>query len=105
MPKYSLTGVDKRCLTLELEDGQKFSLPLAGSMKIKELKKLVHMDELSEVQQFDFQVEFLAKYMGEAVVDDLTQDEVKKIYQMWIKASNNEQLEDGGPDLGESSAS
>ena len=105
MPKYSLTGVDKRCLTLELEDGQKFSLPLAGSMKIKELRKLIHIEKLSEIEQFDFQVDFLSKYMGEAVVDDLTQDKVKKIYQIWIKASNSEQIEDGGPDLGESSAS
>ena len=105
MPKYSLTGVDKRCLTLELEDGQTYNLPLAGSMKIKELRELIHIEKLSEVEQFDFQVKFLAKYMGEAVVDDLTQDEVKKIYQLWIKASNNEQIEDGGPGLGESSAS
>ena len=74
-------------------------------MKIKELKKLVHMDELSEVQQFDFQVEFLSKYMGEDAVDNLTQDEVKALFRMWIKASSDEQIEDGGPGLGESSAS
>lgn len=105
MPNYSLTGIDKRYLTLELENGKKYSLPLAGTMKIKDLRKLVHIDELPEVQQFDFQVEFLAKYLGEAVVDDMTQDEVKAIYQYWVKASNGDTKEDGGPGMGESSAS
>jgi len=105
MPKYSLTGIDKKYLTLEMDNGKAYSLPLAGTMKIKELRKLIHIGDLNEVEQFDLQVDFLAKYMGEAVVGDMSQDEVNAVYQAWLKASNGTLKEDGGPGLGESSAS
>ena len=105
MPKYSFTEKDKRYLTLEMDDGKTYDIPLAGSMKIKELRKLIHIGKLPEEEQFDLQCSFLAKYMGEAVVDELTQNDLDSIYKLWISASNGKLKEDGGPGLGESSAS
>ena len=103
MPKYSYTEKDKRYLALEI-DGMTYDLPLAGSMKVKELRKLIHIGKLPEDEQFDLQIDFLAKYMGEAIVEDMTQDDITAIYQLWIKASNGDLKEDGRT-LGESSAS
>lgn len=103
MPKYSYTEKDKRYLTLEI-DGKTYNLPLAGSMKVKELRKLIHIGKLPEEEQFDLQIDFLQKFMGEAIVDEMTQDDITSIYQLWIKASNGDFKEDGRT-LGESSAS
>lgn len=103
MPKYSYTEKDKRYLTLEI-DGKTYDLPLAGSMKVKELRKLIHIGKLPEEEQFDLQIDFLQKFMGEAIVDEMTQDDITSIYQLWIKASNGDFKEDGRT-LGESSAS
>ena len=103
MPKYSYTEKDKRYLALEI-DGKTYDLPLAGSMKVKELRKLIHIGKLPEDEQFDLQIDFLAKYMGEAIVEDMTQDDINEIFQLWIKASNGDLKEDGRT-LGESSAS
>lgn len=105
MPKYSLTETDKRYLTLEMGNGKTYNIPLAGSMKVKELRKLIRIEKLPSDEQFDLQADFLAKYMGVDVVDDLTQDELNSIYEIWIKASTGSLKEDGGPELGESSAS
>ena len=103
MPNYSFKEKDKRYLTLERGD-KTYDLPLAGSMKVKELRKLVHISKLSEEEQFDLQVDFLAKRMGEAIVDEMTQDDINEIFQLWVKASNGDLKEDGRT-LGESSAS
>ena len=104
MPKYSYTEKDKRYLALEI-DGKTYDLPLAGSMKVKELRKLIHIGKLPEDEQFDLQIDFLAKYMGEAIVEDMTQDDITAIYQLWIKASNGRLQEDEDITLWESSAS
>lgn len=104
MPNYSFTEKDKRYLTLEI-NGKTYDLPLAGSMKVKELRKLIHIGKLPEEEQFDLQIDFLARYMGNEIVDDMTQDDITDIYQLWIKASNNTLKEDSGHTLGESSAS
>ena len=103
MPNYSFKEKDKRYLTLEIGD-KTYDLPLAGSMKVKELRKLVHIGKLPEEEQFDLQIDFLAKHMGEAIVDEMTQDDINEIFQLWIKASNGYLKEDGRT-LGESSAS
>ncbi len=105
MPKYSFVEKDKRYLSLEMSDGKTYNLPLAGSMKLKELRKLVHIQRLDEVEQFDLMFKFLAEHMGEAVVDELTQDEAKDIFSIWTSASNGTFKEDSGRTLGESSAS
>ena len=47
MPNYSFKEKDKRYLTLEIGN-KTYDLPLAGSMKVKELRKLVHIGKLPE---------------------------------------------------------
>lgn len=104
MPNYSFAEKDKRYLTLTMSDGNTYDLPLAGSMKVKDLRKLLKMTKLPEDEQFEVQVQFLAQYMGENTVDELTSDELRDIYQLWVKASNGN-LEEDGRTLGESLAS
>ena len=105
MPNYSFAEKDKRYLSLTMTDGKTYDIPLAGSMKVKDLRKLIHMGKLPEEEQFDLQIDLLAKYMGNEVVDELTQDEIKGIYQLWISASNGRLKEDEDITLGESLAS
>lgn len=100
MPKYSLTKKDDLFLTLEIS-GKNYNLPLAKSMKIKELRKLMKIIKLSSDEQFDALCEFLAKYMGDEVVDDMTAGDIMEIFNLWKKANN----EVDGLKLGESSAS
>jgi hypothetical protein len=104
MPNYSFTEKDKRYLTLEI-NGKDYDLPLAGSMKVKELRKLIHIGKLPEEEQFDLQIDFLGKHLGTELVEEMTQDDITEIYQLWIKASNGQLKEDSGRTLGESSAS
>lgn len=104
MPKYSYIEKDRRYLTLEI-NGKSYDLPLAGSMKLKELRKLAHIQKLDEGDQFDLMYKFLADYMGTEVVDELSQDGAKEIFAMWTSASNGTFKEDNGRTLGESSAS
>lgn len=101
MPKYSLTKKDDLFLTLEIS-GKNYNLPLAKSMKIKELRKLTKIIKLSsQDEQFDGMCEFLAKYMGEEVVDDMTAGDILEIFELWKRANK----EVDGLNLGESSAS
>lgn len=105
MPKYSITGIDKKYLVLEMTDGKIFQLPLAGSMKVKELRKLVHIGKLTEEEQFELQIDFFGKYMGEDYVGEMTQDELNETFKIWVQASNGTLKEDSDRTLGESSAS
>ena len=101
MPKYSLTKKDDLYLTLEI--GEKtYNLPLAKSMKIKDLRKFMKILKLSsQDEQFDCMCEFLAKFMGDEVVDDMTAGDVLEIFELWKQA--NQEVD--GLKLGEFSAS
>ena len=101
MPKHLLTKKDEAYLTLELEGGKTFNIPLTKTMKVKEVRKLYKIKKLDNDEQFDAMCEFLARYMGEEIVDDMTTGDVTEIFDLWIKASKEaEDLE-----VGESSAS
>lgn len=102
MPKYSLTKKDKSYLTIEIE-GKNYNIPLAGTMKIKEVRALLKITKLSEEEQFEAMSDFLSRYMGEDVVDDMIVDDVQEIFALWSRANGFDS--EGDLPLGESSAS
>lgn len=100
MPKYSLSKKDKSYLTLEIE-GKNYNIPLANTLKVKELRKLLKLQSKTQEDQLDFLIEFFGKYMGEDVIDDMTIPDLHELFEIWGKANE----EAGGLPLGESSAS
>lgn len=97
MPKYSLTKKDKAYLNLEIE-GKTYRLPLANTLKFKEVRKLMKITKLPEDEMLDEMGNFLEKYMGD-IVNELLLEDVQEIFALWTKASG------GDIATGESSAS
>lgn len=100
MPKYSLTKRDKSYLTIEI-DGKNYNIPLATTLKLKEVRKLIKIDKKSEEEQLDFLIDFFGNYLGEDVIDEMTIPDIQELFAIWGKANE----EAGGPSLGESVAS
>lgn len=95
MPKHSLTKKDEAYLTIEI-DGKEYNIPLAKTLKVKEVRQLIKISKLEEMDQYDFMIEFLARYMGEKIVDEMTTGDVIEIFNLWKKANTDaEDLELG----------
>lgn len=95
MPKHSLTKKDEAYLTIEI-DGKEYNIPLAKTLKVKEVRQLIKISKLEEMDQYDFMIEFLARYMGEEIVDEMTTGDVIEIFNLWKKANTDaEDLELG----------
>lgn len=100
MPKYSLSKKNKSYLTVEIE-GKTYNIPLATTLKLKEVRKFMKLGKKSEEEQFDFLIDFFTAYLGEEVVEEMTLSDINELFSLWTKANE----EAGGPALGESSAS
>lgn len=95
MPKHSLTKKNEAYLTIEI-DGKEYNIPLAKTLKVKEVRQLIKISKLEEMDQYDFMIEFLARYMGEDIVDEMTTGDVIEIFNLWKKANTDaEDLELG----------
>ena len=85
-------GGRQKLNTLSVEImGKTYSVPLAGSMKRKELLALKDGSEEAVSNMF-------AKHIPEAVLDELTLDEYRQLVDAWSEASDDEQ----GSSVGES---
>lgn len=101
MPNYSLSKSNGAFLNIEIEK-KTYKIPLANSLKLKELRKLMKANKLeSEEEQLDFLMEFFGKYLGEDTIGELTIAQIFELFSIWEKANK----EAGGLSLGESSAS
>ena len=96
MPKYQLTKKDAAYLTIEI-DGKAYNIPLAKTLKVKEVKKLFKYADMDEGSQVEFLTDFLGAYMTQEVVDDMTVADLFEIFTLWSKANE----EAGGMSLGE----
>lgn len=100
MPNYQLTHKDAKYLTLEI-GGNTYNIPLASTLKNKDVKNIMKLMKLPQVDQYGHICDFFAQYMGEDLVDELTMADTFEIFNVWIKANNSAD----GISLGESSAS
>lgn len=96
MPKYSLEKKDAAFLTLEI-DGKTYNIPLVKSMKVKEARQLLKITKMEESDQVDYLAEFLGRYMGEKIVDEMTFADMFEIFKLWLRGNE----EAGGLSLGE----
>lgn len=86
--KVTLGGQNANVLAVEIEK-KTYSVPLAGSMKRKDVLAL--KDEESVYAMF-------ARYIPSEVLDDMTVDEYNQLAQAWADAN----AEESGASLGES---
>ena len=101
MPNYSLSKSNGAYLNIEIEK-KSYKIPLANSLKLKELRKLIKANKLeSEEEQLDFLMDFFGRYLGEETIGELTIAQIYELFALWQKANE----EAGGLSLGESSAS
>ena len=95
MPKLSTPNY--AYLNIEIK-GNNYKIPLARSMKVKTLRKVLHISKLDEAEQFEFLCDLFAPYLGQELIDDLTEIEIEELYVIWTKANS----ETGEVSLGES---
>lgn len=95
MPKLSTPNT--AYLNIEIK-GKNYKIPLARSMKVKTIRKVLHISKLDEAEQFDFLYDLFAPYLGQELIDDLTESEIEELYVIWTKANS----ETGEVSLGES---
>lgn len=96
MPNYKLQKKAAAFLTVEI-DGKTYDIPLVNSMKVKEARQLLKVTKMEEEDQVDYLADFLGRYMGPEIVDDMTFADMFEIFRLWLKANE----EAGGLSLGE----
>lgn len=100
MPNYQLTQKDAKFLTLEI-NGTNYNIPLVSTLKNKDVRKIMNIMQLQQVEQYGQICDFLAQYMTAELVDDLTMADTFEIFNVWVKANSTAD----GISLGESLAS
>lgn len=94
MPNELKLNDHKTTEVLKVDIGGKiYSIPLGTSLKVKEYRKLKKIGN-DEEGMFDF----LAKYLGKEVVEDLSIQDITTIFNAWAEATK----EASGMSLGES---
>jgi len=96
MPNYKLQKKAAAFLTVEI-DGKTYDIPLVNSMKVKEARQLLKVTKMEEGDQVDYLADFLGRYMGPEIVDEMTFADMFEIFRLWLKANE----EAGGLSLGE----
>lgn len=94
MPKYTLEKKSDAFLTLEI-NGKDYKIPLMTRLKIKELrklKKLMTIGDLDKADQFEvmeIMAEFLAEYLGNEIVEDMTIEDFNQVFTLWQEANTS----------------
>lgn len=96
MPNYKLQKKAAAFLTVEI-DGKTYDIPLVNSMKVKEARQLLKLTKMEETDQVDYLAEFLGRYMGQEIVDEMTFADMFEIFKLWLRGNE----EAGGLSLGE----
>jgi len=100
MPNFTVTPKSSAYLTLEI-DGNLYNIPLASTLKNKDVRNIMNVLKLPQLDQYGHICDFFAQYMGAELVDELTMADTFEIFNAWIKANQTAD----GISLGESSAS
>ena len=78
-------------------DGKSYDIPLVNTMKVKEARQLLKVTKMEDSEQVDYLAEFLGRYMGPEIVDEMTFADMFEVFKLWLKANE----EAGGLSLGE----
>jgi len=89
-------GNDKpELMSFTLGSGKKvYNIPLAASMPATLILKMQKAYQDGEIAAFEFQLDILKKYIGNAA-DDLTAGDVRDIFNAWTEDSKDQGAEVG----------
>lgn len=86
MPKLNLNNYTDKKETLEVRLNDKnYQIPLAGNMSVKDFKEL--RKALKEEDE-GIMIDFLSRYMGKEVVENLPMSALTAVFKAWGDASN-----------------
>ena len=77
MSEFTLRRREAKTLKVNIDD-KSYTIPLAGSMKPKDVAKLATVEAT---------LDFMKSYIPAEVIDDLTQDEYNDLVRAWGEAS------------------
>ena len=81
-----LNDKTKKFLTVPI-NGTEYQIPLASSLKVKWIKKLSKAFRGGQLDMLDYMIEFFEQYIPEDVVDELDQDDLMELFNLWKKAN------------------
>ena len=84
MPK--LEKQNKAYLNIEIDD-KTYQIPLARSLKVKDVRKLMKVGSLDESSQFELMCEIFGQYIGNEIIDEMTESDLEQLFTLWTKAN------------------
>lgn len=70
-------------------EGKEYSIPLATSLKVKEVKALIKLTKKDQDEQLDGFIEFFKKYIPEQVIEDLPMSALNQLINAWSAANGD----------------
>ena len=87
MPKELNLNTDKEVLVAKIFD-KEYSIPLASSLKVKEVKSIMALTKLEDDEKLDGFIEFLKNYIPEEVIEELPMKSLTELMNAWSGSSD-----------------
>ena len=86
MPKELNLNTDKEVLVVKIFD-KEYQIPLASSLKVKEVKSLLGLAKLKDDEKLNGFIEFFKVYIPEDVIDELPMSSLTELMNTWSGSS------------------
>ena len=87
MPKELNLNTAKEVLVAKIF-GKEYELPLASSLKVKEVKGLMALMKLEDDEKLNGFIEFFKNYIPEQVLDELPMKSLTELMNAWSESSD-----------------
>ena len=87
MPKELNLNTAKEVLVVKIF-GKEYELPLASSLKVKEVKGLMALMKLEDDEKLNGFIEFFKNYIPEQVLDELPMKSLTELMNAWSESSD-----------------
>lgn len=87
MPKELNLNTDKEVLVAKIFD-KEYSIPLASSLKVKEVKSIMALTKLEDDEKLDGFIEFFKNYIPEEVIEELPMKSLTELMNAWSGSSD-----------------
>ena len=87
MPKELNLNTAKEVLVVKIF-GKEYELPLASSLKVKEVKGLMDLMKLEDDEKLNGFIEFFKNYIPEQVLDELPMKSLTELMNAWSESSD-----------------
>ena len=87
MPKELNLNTDKEVLVVKIF-GKEYSIPLASSLKVKEVKAIMALTKLEDDEKLNGFIDFFKNYIPEDVIEELPMSSLTQLMNAWSGSSN-----------------